>query len=118
MDKKRTINSSVYSPHVKKAIDFTFQYLNEELSLKRITEYLNINKSYFCKLFKHHMGITYTKFVNELRIEKSKKLLLETDLSILDIALSLGYNNPNYFIKAFKEQLGTTPLKYRKEMEG
>lgn len=117
MDKKRTINPPVYSPHVKKAVDFTYQNLNEELSLERITEHLKLNKSYFCKLFKHHMGTTYTKFVNELRIEQGKQLLLETELSILDIALALGYNNPNYFIKAFKQHLGTTPLKYRKARE-
>ncbi len=111
--KKMTINQKVYSLHVQKAIDYIGENLSEDISLDEVVDYLKLNKTYFCKLFKQNTDRTFSQYVNELRIEKSKDLLLGTNLSILDIALAIGYNNVNYFHKAFKERLGITPYKYR-----
>lgn len=111
--KKMTINQKVYSLHVQKAINYIGKNLSEDLSLDEVVDYLKLNKTYFCKLFKQNTDKTFSQYVNELRIEKSKELLQGTSLSILDIALAVGYNNANYFHKAFKERLGITPYKYR-----
>src|SRR5699024_6975480 len=81
-----------------------------------VSEYLGINKSYFCSIFKNETGKTFTQFLNEKRIEKSKKLLREDNLSILDIALSVGFNNQNYYNIIFKRITNTTPLEYRKKV--
>ncbi len=53
------------------------------------------------------------KFLNEIRIEKSKDLLLRGDLSILDVSLSVGFNNQNYYNTVFKKLINMTPLEYR-----
>ena len=52
--------------------------------------------------------------MNEVRVEKSKELLREGNLSTLSIALSVGFNNQNYFNMTFKKLTGMTPLQYRK----
>ncbi|NLY76709.1 MAG: helix-turn-helix transcriptional regulator [Tissierellia bacterium] len=78
-----------------------------------MADYLGLNKCYFCQLFKRETGKTYSQFLNELRIEKSKELLENTNLSILDIALTVGYNNQNYYSMAFKKLTGTTPKNYK-----
>ncbi|NMA69430.1 MAG: helix-turn-helix transcriptional regulator [Desulfitobacterium sp.] len=111
--KKTTINQRVYSLHIQKAIAYIEKNITEDLSLDEVVDYLKLNKTYFCKLFKENTGKTFSQYVNELRVEYSKKLLEETNLSILDIALAVGYNNSNYFHKAFKERLGVTPYNYR-----
>jgi AraC-like DNA-binding protein len=87
----------------------------QPLRLDEMSRFLNLNKSYFCSLFKKETGINYSQFVNEVRIEKSKDLLSNTKLSVLDIALSVGYNNSNYYNMTFKRQTGTTPFQYRKK---
>lgn len=74
---------------------------------------LNINKSYFCKLFKEDTGYTYSKYLNVFRIEKRKKLLLNTDMSLIDIAISVGFNSQNYFTMVFKKFVKMTPTEFR-----
>src|SRR5699024_2973107 len=91
-----------YSFHVRKAMDYIDSRYNDNISLNHVYEYLGINKSYFCSIFKNETGKTFTQFLNEKRIEKSKKLLREDNLSILDIALSVGFNNQNYYNIIFK----------------
>ncbi|MBU5310610.1 AraC family transcriptional regulator [Tissierella carlieri] len=109
-------NNKIYSFHIRRAIDFTKSNYEESLSLDIISEFLGLNKCYFCNLFKKETGITYSNYVNKIRIEKSKKLLHHTNLSILEVALAVGYNNQNYYNMAFKRLIGTTPLKYRNKL--
>ncbi|NLK22267.1 MAG: helix-turn-helix transcriptional regulator [Epulopiscium sp.] len=114
MDIKRTVGKKVYSFHVRKAITYIKEHYEKPLNLEGMAEYLGLNKCYFCNLFKKEVGKTYSHFVNEIRIKKSKDLLVNTNLSMLEIALSVGYNNQNYYNMAFKKIVGVTPLKYRR----
>lgn len=102
-----------FSFHVRRAMHYTVKHYKEPLTLDKLTQYLGINKCYFCDLFKKETKKTYSQFLNEVRVENSKRLLLHTNLSILEIALSVGYNNQNYYNMSFKKLTGTTPLKYR-----
>ena len=54
--------------------------------------------------------------INFLRIEQASRLLRETDRAVMDIALSVGFENFSYFIKRFREVFGCTPSQYRKEL--
>ncbi len=107
------INKGTYSFHVRRSIEYTEKHYDESLNLNIISQHLELNKCYFCDLFKKETGKNYSQFLNEVRIEKSKYLLLNTNLSILEIALTVGYNNQNYYNIAFKKITGITPLKYR-----
>lgn len=107
-------SKKVYTYHIKKALDYIYQNYEKPLTLEDMAKYLGLNKCYFCKLFRMETGKTFSQFLNELRVKKSKELLLNTNLSILDVALAVGYNNQNYYNMSFKKLTGTTPLKYRK----
>ena len=74
---------------------------------------LNLNPAYVSKIFKEVTGKTFVEYLTWVRIEKSKKLLCEADLTIKDIAELVGYNNSHCFIKVFKEDAGITPGEYR-----
>ncbi len=102
-----------YSLYVKKAIDYMDARYHEPVTLEDTARYLKISKSYLCNLFKKETGKTFSQFLNELRIEKSKKLLTEASLPVLDIALSVGFNNQNYYNLVFKKLMRRTPLEYR-----
>ena len=99
---KELINSYLYTNY------------DESISIDMICDKFNINKCYFCRLFKQETGYTFTNFLNNIRIEKSKNLLLNSSLNILEIAYSVGFNTQNYYTMIFKKIVGKTPSEYRK----
>lgn len=87
-------------------------YMNR-LTLKKLADYLHINESYLSKLFKKEMNTSYSDYLNSIRIKRSKELLKNSNMSIIDIALYVGYDNQSYFTKVFKKVTDSTPKKYR-----
>ncbi|MGL5314103.1 MAG: helix-turn-helix transcriptional regulator [Peptostreptococcaceae bacterium] len=111
---KGRINLSV-NLYVKRAVEYTMKNYTSDITVDILCKELNINKSYFCKLFKEDTGYTYSNYLNIFRIEKSKKLLLNTNMSLLDIAIAVGFNSQNYFTMVFKKITNMTPTVYRSE---
>ena len=109
----KTMSTKSFNPHIKKAIEYVHKHYDKSINITDLCEHLNLNKSYFCSTFKTTTGHTFCHFLNHFRIEKSKKLLLETDLNMLDIALSVGFNNQNYYCTMFKKFTCKTPLQYK-----
>lgn len=108
-------NKKKYHPYINKAIDYININYGEPITIEIIAKYLNINKCYFCSLFKKETGETFSQYLNSLRVEKSKELLLnEKNLSILDVAIAVGFNNQSYFNSIFKKLNNKTPLELRK----
>lgn len=89
------------------------QNYNKELSLNKLGEHLNLTPSYLSFVFKKESGVTITKYLTNLRIQKAKQLLDAGNLSITDIAVEVGYNDYFYFLKTFKKITGITPTCYR-----
>lgn len=108
-------NQCYISLNVRKAIQYIHQAYDSELTIDLMSKKLNLNKCYFCNIFKKETGITFSNFINKFRVEKSKQLLLNSSFSILDVAIAVGFNNQNYFAMAFKKEMGITPLQYKKE---
>lgn len=88
-------------------------YMNK-ISLKKLANYLHVNESYFSKLFKQEMSISFTDYLREVRIKRSAELIRETNMDFLDIALYVGFEDQSYFTKNFKRIIGFTPMQYRK----
>ena len=113
--KQETINQSnkvgLYGQRVYLYVEQNF---DRQLKLEDVASYFHLNKCYFCSVLKKELGKTFSQIVNEVRVEKSKELLREGNLSTLSIALSVGFNNQNYFNLTFKKLTGMTPLQYRK----
>lgn len=72
-----------------------------------------ISQPSFIAQFKKITGKTPSKYLNEKRLQKAKKLLLTTNLSVLDISLNVGYDSLSHFIKIFKKRYNLTPLEYK-----
>ncbi|WP_281818533.1 helix-turn-helix domain-containing protein [Vallitalea longa] len=119
-----TINKIVfqYCKKTKKQDDFVriIKYIDEnfsryDLSLDEVAAYSGFTKAYLSRLFKSKTGKGYSKYVTELRMNKAKKLLVETDLPIKDIVPQLGYIDVPNFRKRFKIECGMNASAYRKE---
>ena len=87
---------------------------NKDITLDEIADMLHLNPSYFSKKFKAVNGFGFKEYLNTIRINRSEQLLLETDMSITEIALECGYDNSNYFGDAFKHLNHLSPTQFRK----
>lgn len=106
-------NKEPYSYYVTKALEYINRNYQEPISLEDVSNHLDINKCYFCSIFKNETGKTYSQYLNELRIEKSKELILKEYAPLLEIALAVGFNNQNYFNMIFKKITNMTPMEFR-----
>lgn len=91
-------------------------YMNN-ISLNSISNSFFFNPSYLSRLFKEKTNTTFTDYVNNIRINKAKTLLLSSELSIDKISVMLGYSSYRYFIKVFRRYTGNSPQEYRKNSE-
>jgi YesN/AraC family two-component response regulator len=93
------------------------EHLEEDNSMVKICKKFNISQPYLSKIFKKYKRCTYNDFLNQLKIEKAKKLLEEReDLLIGSIATLSGYTDQFYFSKVFKGNVGVTPTEFRKQL--
>ncbi len=99
----------------KKVISYIKDNYQERITLDDLAEVAGCNSSYLCRFFKNICGESPIQQLINYRIEKSCGMLLNTDDSILEIAMSCGFDNVSYFIRQFKREKGVTPGQFRKE---
>lgn len=98
---------------VKQACEYTLKYIDEDISVKILSEKLFINKSYLSEIFKQQFGITVLEYITMVKMERAKKLLLEGNLKNYQIAEMLGFHDNEYFGRLFKKHTGVLPKDYR-----
>lgn len=86
---------------------------NSNLCLNMIAEHFSMNPSYLTRLFKNSNGKTLMKYVDDLRFDNSKTLLMSTNLPIKEIVHQVGYIDENNFSRKFRSKEGMAPQKYR-----
>lgn len=99
------------------AVRYIEQHFDEMISLKDVAENLNISKPYLCNIFKKEMGDNMSHYINHLRIEKAKQLLLRKDKKVKEIFEEVGFSNQQYFSKVFKKLTGMTVLEYKEKIK-
>ena len=103
-----------YSPTIQKVIMHINFNLTEDLGLQTVAEHFALNKNYLSTVFRKEVGIGFTSYVNQKRIEHAIYLLNTSSLSIQDIASLCGIHDLNYFSRIFRQQVGMSPSSYRK----
>ena len=91
------------------------EHLSEELSLSVLAEEFHLNPQYISQLFKNEIGVNFLTYLTGIRMEKAKKLLLSSSLSVAEVAERSGYADYRVFTKAFKKSEGVTPSQYRRD---
>lgn len=95
------------------ALQYIEDHYNEKFSLQDIADYVHFSAPYFSKVFKKEMDITFTKYLNNVRIEKSKLLLKNSSYTLSDIPAMVGFEEQSYFTRVFRTITGVSPGKYR-----
>ncbi|MDR1618838.1 MAG: helix-turn-helix domain-containing protein [Treponema sp.] len=98
---------------LRKAERYIWENYTRKISLQEIAGASGLSAPYFSTIFKEEMGENLSSYLNHLRVEKAGHMLLETDLSLSEIAGSCGFEDQSWFSKIFKSFTGTSPGKYR-----
>ena len=95
------------------ALSFIRENYYADLSLGTVANHVYINPFYLSHLFRNELGFTFMEYLTRVRMEEAKKLLSQPELTVVEIAGKVGYEDPGYFGKVFKKYHGITPIKYR-----
>lgn len=118
---KLTITDDVMSKKLCKECSKVKRYLDskysENITLDTLADITHMSKYYLIHAFTKYSGVSPINYLNNKRIEESKNLLDNTDLSIAQIAGSIGFSSQSYFSQAFKKSLGISPNEYRRSMK-
>ncbi|OEH91950.1 helix-turn-helix domain-containing protein [Bacillus solimangrovi] len=99
--------------NLQKCIEYISNYYHEDLSIKKVANKVHLSHTYFSRLFKKELGISFVEYVTNIRIKRAKWLLSHTNDTIEAIAAQVGFNTPNYFSSIFKKHVGVSPSEYR-----
>ena len=105
-------------PMITKAKEFIREHYAEDLSLSQVAQFANASPFHFCKLFKRATGLTFTKFLSRVRIESCKKLLVNPQLRVSEVAYEAGFQSLTHFNRVFHKLLGQSPTEYRLKVQG
>ena len=93
-------------------------YTDEQLSVEALCSHIHLSPTYFSTLFKREMGMSFTAYVTQVRMDEAVRLLRDTGEKTYRIAEQTGYSDPNYFSYVFKRRFGVSPSKYRAGLNG
>jgi len=103
---------------VKQSIEHMKQYYQASWTVDQLADWANVARWHYTPLFKEITGQVPLEYLNEVRIERSKQLLLRTHDRLYDIAQHIGFNNEYYFSRRFKQTVGISPGRYRRNHQG
>ncbi|WP_298144440.1 response regulator transcription factor [Flavobacterium sp.] len=98
---------------IRKVIDYINTHLDERLQLTDLAKLVDMSTFHFARTFKHFIKSSPANYIAKVKVEKSKALLSETDMNVLQIALEVGFENQSHFSQVFKKHTGYTPENYR-----
>lgn len=117
-EEKQAVQTSKHRERLLSIKNYVERHYDQNLSVEQIAHTFQLSPQYMSRFFIKHTGMTLFQYINELRLEKAYRDLMNTDLSILNVAMNHGFPNEKSFIRVFKNGYGVTPYQYRKARKG
>ncbi len=99
---------------MQQIVEYIMDNLEKDINLEECARHFNYNANYLSRWFKKKMGVTYTDFITGKKMELCRQLLVDSDISVGELAERFGYSSPQNFIRVFKKYTMLTPGQYRK----
>ena len=96
------------------ALRYIHRNYHRKLTLQEVCDELHVNSSYFSSLFRQEISMTFTEYLNQLRIGQACRLLSSSDLTVVEVAYAVGFGDQSYFTRVFRKYKGITPHAYRR----
>ena len=107
----------IITENLPNSIKYINEHFTEDIDLKKLAGIEHYNVSYYSEWFKHNMNISPTEYIQNLRVKRAKELLLNTNLTILQISQMIGYEHNSSFTKVFKNSEKISPAEFRKRIK-
>lgn len=104
--------------YIRELCSYINQNYMHRLSLEKLAAQVSLNKNYMIRLFKQQMNTTPVAYIREIRLFYARTILIDSSLSVNEIAISCGFRSAAYFSKEFREKYGAPPTEYRKAYVG
>lgn len=118
-DKVNNLKYLIKNQNISNAVDIAIKYIREnyhkDINMAVTANIINMDYSYFGKLFKKAKGISFVEYLTSVRMEKAIELLRDPINKVSEISKKLGYNNPKHFTRVFKIYFGVSPREYREK---
>ncbi len=98
---------------IRPALEYINEHYAENISTLNLSELMNFNETYFCRLFKRIIGTSAVNYINFVRVCKAEKLL-KNNISVSEVANKTGFSSPSYFNRVFKKYMHYSPSDYKK----
>lgn len=118
ISKNKAFDTGDVNQKMERAKIYMNENIHSDIDAETIAENLNMSYSWFRKVFKGYTGYAPAQYFQELKINRAKLLLVETSLSVKEIAYQLNYNSTEHFFSMFKKKTGFTPVAYRNYNRG
>lgn len=109
-------NESIRHSLVKNVVSFIDLHYTDNITVDSISAVFSVNRSYLCRIFKEETRLSPKEYITRCRMETARKLLLESELPISEIAIVCGYNSFSSFFKTFQAFYNSSPKSYRKKL--
>jgi two-component system response regulator YesN len=96
-------------------MQYVQEHYNKNITLQDLSEQIYISRNYLSQIFKKATGLSFNHYINKIRMEKAKNLILEGKLLIYEVAEEVGYKNTPYFSSLFKKYTGLNPTDLLKQ---
>jgi YesN/AraC family two-component response regulator len=104
---------SKYTTMTRRVVEYIHSFYNKQINKEELAAKLSTHPSHLSRKFKEETKFTLTAYQQMLRINQAKHLLKTENLSVEEIAWTIGYDDPSYFARVFKKETGRTPSEYR-----
>lgn len=98
---------------IYKAVDYIRNNYMNKITLDEVSSLVYLSSAYFSTIFGKEMGCNFNEYLNRVRIDMSKKLLLDDSVSLVDIPSAVGFESQSYYSRVFKNITGVTPGKFK-----
>lgn len=105
--------NKVYSIHVRRCLNYIYDHLHEQVTLEKLAEVEKLSCCYLSKIFSKETGVPVKRFIVTAKVNTAKNMLIYSDFTLSEIAMSLGFSSQSALSAAFKKVTGQTPAKFR-----
>lgn len=113
-DQVAYVKSQKYMVWIKEIMNYIKDHYQESLTQKQVADHFGVSREYFARVFSKYTGTTFKEYLDKVRMEKAFKELLESDYSMMEIAMRNGFPDVRAFNSLFRKSFHMTPLQYKK----
>lgn len=106
-----------HASSIQSCIQYIQQHYTSRLTLEDTARAVGLSPDYLSRIFRQETGVTFTQYLNQLRIQKARGLIRHSGLRLTDVCQMVGYDDQSYFTKVFRRIVGMPPNEYRRKVQ-